>query len=628
MALDDVEKKLYREGEAKEETIKREGLHIETTPHQEEELGARATSVPHVQPTMKLRLKKFGTTLGIFLAVLLIGSGGLWYFGGAGGFNEGLVGLEIRAPKAFIAGESVRIVVAYQNKSSVDLTNTSLTLTWPKDSLPEGTLIQAQTAKKEIPRILAGREATVEFEGKIFGGKDAPLSFEARLAYTPEGSTAQLESITTASATIGGTPLALEIQLPSRAASDKEFDVTLHYLNTSDTAFDYTNLTLEYPINFIFISSDVPPSSSDNTTWDLGTIAGKSNKTIKIRGKLAAGELGNAKFVATLGTRQGGAWVMYATNQKAVEISTSALVLFTQLNNSRDYIASSGDSLEYKIRYRNTSQVPIANIVIQSKITSKAIDIASLDVRWGSFDQRTGTIIWNASGVPNLGLLAPGSEGEVSFFVKIRKPLPVAGFSDKDFNITTVSKIDSSLIPDILLGAPIGMEDTIETKIRTDVEFRAAGIYRDNLFRNSGPIPPRVGSRTTYTIVWQVTNSSSDIQDLTLETSLPPHTEWTGKINPGNAQFVYTKDTGKLTLTIPKVPAGTGVLTPALTLAFQVALTPSQNQVDTSPVLVNDVVMRGRDVFTGIDFELTAPPVSTTLLGDPSVGEGGGKVSF
>src|SRR5690606_7555986 len=56
--------------------------------------------------------------------------------------------------------------------------------------------------------------------------------------------------------------------------------------------------------------------------------------------------------------------------------------------------------------------------------------------------------------------------------------------------------------------------------------------YYEGAFQNSGPMPPRVNVPTTYTLVFQITNSSNEVTGGELSTTLPPYVNWLNTVSP------------------------------------------------------------------------------------------------
>ena len=70
---------------------------------------------------------------------------------------------------------------------------------------------------------------------------------------------------------------------------------------------------------------------------------------------------------------------------------------------------------------------------------------------------------------------------------------------------------------------------------------------------------------------------------------------------------------------VGRVLAGTGFLRPALEVAFQVGFIPSQNQIGSSPIIINETEVSGRDTFTNQVLISRDPQITTELPDDSGV---------
>jgi hypothetical protein len=73
--------------------------------------------------------------------------------------------------------------------------------------------------------------------------------------------------------------------------------------------------------------------------------------------------------------------------------------------------------------------------------------------------------------------------------------------------------------------------------------------------------------------------------------------------------------------------AGTGALSPAKYVAFQVGLTPSAPQINQVVTLVNQSVITGKDSFTGVDLKTTDAQIGSDVQDDPTITWDKGRVT-
>lgn len=620
--LEDLEKKLYKQAESENlsERIKKKDPAIEKLFKEIEERKFREFGEEKISKDKSKGRKKIFLGILLFL-ILAVFSGALIFYYTRKNFDQSLVSLEIKGPKTFIAGDKIIYKINYKNANKVALKNASIVFEWPENSIVgDGT---TKKIKKDIPLIAPFREASIEFEGIVFGIKNEKLEFSVNFIYTPENINSNFEKQASFTSEIISTPISLKIETPPLAVADKEFEIAVNYLNSSANAFSDMSLKIDYPANFVFVSAE-PVVSFSNNQWGLGNLTPKRSGRIKIVGKLVS-SAGASQFKVAIGLEKGFDFISYAEDVASIDLSTSALVIFSQVNNTREYIASSNEVLNYKINYKNTSSMPIANVVISAKLDGKVLDFKTLNIQWGVYSGDNNSIIWNASGIKNLGLLNPQEEGEVSFSIRIKKPLPVSNFSDKNFIVNFTSKIDSALVPEFLRGAPIGMEDKIETKIKSDVVLSVENLYKNSLFENSGPIPPRVGNKTTYTIYFSIINNANDLENIKIETVLPSYVEWLNKTSPADAKFSFDSSTGQLVIEIPKISAGTGMTSKIFQIAFAVGITPFLNQINSAPILAEKSRLTAKDTFTLSDIEIFTEKL-TTEINDPLANSNSGRV--
>jgi hypothetical protein len=173
------------------------------------------------------------------------------------------------------------------------------------------------------------------------------------------------------------------------------------------------------------------------------------------------------------------------------------------------------------------------------------------------------------------------------------------------------------------------VQDTAELtiKVNSKLGIDAKGYHEDTFLPNSGPIPPKVAQTTTYTIYWYVTNPSNDVENARVEAILPSNVEWLNKFKPASSNFRYDNLNRRIVWDIGTLSAGTGALSPAKYVAFQVGLTPSAPQINQVVTLVNQSVITGKDSFTGVDLKTTDAQIGSDVQDDPTITWDKGRVT-
>lgn len=574
----------------------------------------------------KIKKKKIFSRLITIFTILVIASAGWFgyvYFFKT--FKKSDIAVRIKGPETIESGENIQFFVTYQNKSNFNLKNAVLVFNWPSGSKPKDSA--DLKIEKRIGNIVVGREASVPFDGQFFGAKNEKLSVSAVLKYSPEDRDDIYEAKSSFESVVNKTPFSIVMNMPPRAVAGNEIEISLEYQNLSEVIFPDMKLQIDYPEGFSFSSAEPQPSSQSNV-WEFDEIRGRETGKIKLKGIFSGSENETKLFQASIGRSEKGEFVAYSTEQYSTILSSTTLFVYQTANGSRDLSISPGDILRYKITYRNTADVAIPNVVISAALDGKAIDFKSLDIQWGSYSGATNSIIWNASGIPKLALLSPGEDGEVTFSVRLNKTVSVSSAGDTKQIISSIAKITTDQIPESLKGVPIGNEDKIETKLNTSLNLFASGLYKNSPIENSGPMPPKVGQKTTYNIVWQLTNTTNDADNVRVEAVLPPNVNWESRMSPADANISYEQSTGKVVWNVGKVSAGTGFLLPVRQVAFQISIIPTIVDIGRSPQLISESKLEGMDLFTNNSISESAEKKNIYLSEDLYIIENrGGSVT-
>ncbi len=620
MELDELKKKIYKPGAEFEERLKPPEVF---RPGQEREKKAPSEWPELEKRGLSPKQKKYWLMGSISVIVIFLAMAGLFVWRGLTSFDKDKVKLEIKGAERIVSGEEITYLVKYQNQTRLDLTSIKLVFHYPDQSIPLETEDLVQTI--DLPDLAVGQENKIELPVRVIGLQDETKKAWAELSYQPGAITSTFTNQAEFSTKIISVPLILDLDLPNRLVSGQSFNFSLKYLNQGEVSFDDLQIQLDYPAGFTFQTAEPQPLEEDRI-WSLGDLMAGQEGKIFIQGSIQ-GEEGQVKsFQAQLGLFKEEQFTPLAETISALQISLSPLSVNQTVNGAIDYIAQAGQKLTYQIDYENTTDVGIRDVNITSKLEGKVLDLTSLDLKKGSFDGASQTITWKASNLPALEFLGPHQVGQLTFSVKVKDPLPIANYSDKDFKIANTVKIDSPQPPLSLKDIEIAGQSQIITKVASQITLQAKGYYSDDLILNSGPIPPRVGQTTTYTIKWRLINTANDLDQVKIEASLPPHVQWQNKVSPTKTDLEYNSQTGRLVWQVGDLPAATGILLPVKQVAFQVAITPGLAHLGSFVELVGQSKATGHDIFTGLALESISQVIDTELPNDPTTSRQDGLV--
>lgn len=542
----------------------------------------------------------------------------------------GVVSLEVRGPSNLKSGESVFYTIVYENNVGRDLHDAEIRFFFPKNvellEKPDVLIVERVEGFeviKKISIVKAGRRARESFGAKIFGLPGEQIELKAAFIYgQDENSLIREEKFI---ALIEATPLSLNLRLPEQARIGSEFKFAVEYFNQGDFDIASTSgtffknipnleLRLYYPDEFSFLSAERTPSRSGNV-WFLAGVAKSSGGQFEISGRFG-GEEGEEKlFRAEIGVVDAkGEFVVFARTETKTTLVGSALTVFQTVNESRDYVASPGEELNWRVSWRNSLSEAVENVVVELEFDSSALDLATLKVSGGTLDTFKKTVTWDKTQNPALATTRPTEGGTFSFSVKLKE--------DQPFN-SSINATARILSPE---AESLSFEDVLEIKVASQANIVARGFYYNSYFTNTGPIPPRVNQQTTYTIIWQVFNSSNELKDARVKAILPSNVQWLGVFQPKDEKIEFDNGTRQITWSIESLAVGVGLTSSPKEIRYEVSLLPDFSQVGRTPPLVSNILFEGFDVFSGLPVNVKAPDITTQLLDDLRVGYTGGIV--
>jgi hypothetical protein len=542
-----------------------------------------------------------------FIAILFIalGAAGYWYYQ-KNIYSKEVLKVEILGKNEVELAEEIEYLVKYKNNGDFRLEEPVLIFEYPKNSIVEGEKFLRKEIK--LDDIYPGEEKTVSFKARIFGKEGEAKVAKAQISYRPKDIKSTYISETTFTTLIKSVPITFEFDLPSRVESGKEITFRLNYFSNVNYPLTDLGIKVQYPAEFEFLDSK--PKALEKSEWSIGLLNRAQGGRIEISGTLS-GELEESKiFHAEIGIWQDGEFFLLKESNSGIEIGKSSLYILQEINNNPKYIANPGDLLDYEITFKNIGDQPVENILMIVNLDGDAFDFDSVKVQSGRFEKEGKRIIWDYTMVPDLKNLLPTEEGKVEFWVKLKDDLP----SDlKNPTIKDIVSLDN-------------LREEFSTKINSKLEISQKGYFQDDFFGNSGPLPPKVGQITTYTIMWQVKNYYNDLKNVKIRAILPDWMKLTGEIMPKDSKFSFDSASKEIVWDLGNLAAGSGVSTIAPTVAFQVAFSPNSSQRGQTPDIIGEVKITANDTLTDSSIERTSSALNTTLPDDPSMTQGMGIV--
>lgn len=514
------------------------------------------------------------------------------------------------APREIVTGAPSTLVIRYTNGTDEELRNAKLALTYPDHFLLQELSVEeidrfsvtdtTYTADIDLGTIPVGATGTVRVRGVMFGDVGGEQSFTSALTFV-HGEDRDLAgkkvSVHTFSPT--SSTLALTLTLPERLVAFQEVEGTITYQNTGEIDFPTISIEPNWPEGFIFLSS---PVSIVNGAFVVPAIA--------------AGESGTLDFVGYLG--ETGEEVMFifhpsftfdASRYRQETLTHTAPVIPPQIRVEQSVNLTTvrpGASATYTIRYENTGEFEVTNLVLAIEATSPFVTDTSVE----------------ATSIANV---APGESGEVQINVPLRWSILQSETTDWDgLDLTARATASYNLGDPSTSSGQVeqrvsSKSSVISAPITTPVVFESFGRYAtdsgDQLGR--GPLPPRVGIETKYWVFWHVDGTINELTNVRIEGTLGDDVVFTGKQSSSqNSGVQYDATTHTISWETTSIDPNLSPTAKIIGVAFELGLTPDSSMIGETPVLLYDIRITGTDARTGAFVSRSGSTVTTNLPND------------
>jgi len=632
--LERLQRELYKREESDELTQRSEdvaqlGLRREKLP--EAPSAAAELSFADKRDAARKKRKRFLLTAGVIGGLVLLVAAGvaatIWYRVRQNVTAE-QIGLTVTGPSEVQAGNEITYTVSYTNKSRVDWENVELsfevppglTVTKTEPDLPAS----GKFLRRTVGTLKSGESQSFSITGRLLGAENATVIGTATIQLSPENfPSGRFEHTALLSTTITAAPVDLAVVAAGRAAVGERVVATITVTNKSPAAMEGLYLKLNPAVGMELATEDPefsPEYYIDEGVWLLPRVSSLETvqRTVVLFVEGQPNEQRTLEVEAGL-LANGERFAQQKTGA-VVTISSAALAIDQTYQNAKTPLVVHADEhIQGTIKYTNSGTSGLKNLVVKAQVVGDSFDPAALKLPAGAYDPSTRTITWTSATVPQLALLLPQQSGEIKyeFSIKPVDQLPATP-SSKNSTVVITALVDS---PDIVV--PVGevrktVQDQYVMSVASDITAAADAFYDDGRLgiKSSGPIPPKVGEETTYSVRLRLGSTLNDVGDVHVSAVLPDGVRYTGKNIATVGTVAFEERTGELTWSIPQLAGLQGRATPAADLYFQVAIRPGENQRGQTIPFLNKLVVTGTDLFVDeqLKTELTAFPTTDTAV--------------
>lgn len=531
----------------------------------------------------------------LFIAIIgLVAYFSFWYFFGASNDVSALE-LKVSAPEKIQAGEEFSYQIEYHNPTKFLLSKLRLELQYPANFIFNSASLSPSSGNYgwNLADLAPGETVNLVVTGKLINKLDAVNVLTVRLNYVPANLSSQFKKEASASTLMSGPGFRVDLESSQTAFLGQENDLNLVFSEVQNNYLGdfYISFSLPEESNAWVATTSAATTTpglevkkisilkAGGNNWLVSGLApelGRQEVPLKFK---VNSPTGNPEIIVRLEKKLDDGQI-YSFWEKSLrpEIVKSDLNLTLFLNGSKnDGAANFGQTLNYTLSYNNQGSNTFRDVAVMAVLDSEFLDWNSLRNEKGGEIRANSILIWTKNEVPELAELKPGDNGEISFSINL-KP-----FSDSDLGKKlAIAAYGQYSVNNKALSGTENKSNTITSQINSDLSISEEVRYfnEDNLPVGSGPLPPRVGEKTSFRIYWTVKNNLHELSGARVVLKLPDYMSWEEKGMTEVGSLSYDAATKQVTWEIGRLP----VSVYRATAEFTLSLTPSEG--DRNRILI------------------------------------------
>jgi len=615
--LEALKKRLYERGSRRSFTIRRSKLNNPYT-------GERRAWKEALTLSPKHSFVGVGLIISLLFFITAIGYAGYTLFYAPNFVSTSDVTLSIDGPAEISGGDVATFNIAVANNNTSALSGVTLIIEYPPGSKDATNGVQEVSRERiDIGSINSGEALNKSVRALLFGSELASSSIHASLEYHLPSSNAVYVKEESFPLTFAAPPIDIVFKLPPEITSNQDMSFTIHVTSRAQKKLYNVGLVLQYPPGFQYLGADPLPSSA-TTFWKIGDLSPGDERTITINGVLEGQHEDIKGFHVTVGEidpRSSSRIItVYHALFEKVNIARPALALMSAISgeSSETVTATPLKDVAATISWENTLPIPITNARVVVTFAGAPVDPSSVHATNGYYNSRDNTITWDATQEKRLASVGPSSRGTVVFNFKLLQS------SEENPVVKLTAVMSGTRVSEGFANEPVYSEISRMVRFVTMVGLSTDAYYSVGPLQNSGPLPPLVDQKTTYTITWALSNSLNKITDATVEATLPIYVSWEEEAHPDVETIRYNPTTRTVLWSVGALESGTGIAPDGIprSVSFKVSVTPSISQIGQALSLTNMSHFKGIDSFTSQAVSLDRPAVSTKISKDPQYRSG------
>jgi hypothetical protein len=571
-----------------------------------------------IKPKKTRNLFSYFLIIAVLFFIGALAYAGLIFYKGKTIISANEVGIKILGPISIGGGEKLDLDILIQNNNPVALQTVDLVIEYPAGTKSSEDLItDLKRERIQLGDIAAGTSLRQSVSSVLFGEENQSMDIIVSVEYRIQNSETVFVKRKDYQVALTAAPIRLTISGLNEISSGQEIVLKYKIESNSSNVLNNVAVSAIYPFGFQYDKA-TPAPISENNFWVFPELKSDQVIEVEIRGTLSGENEEDRVFKFTSGlTRDGddrqiGAIFSSVFHDVAIKKSFLDLQILVNNNPNPNISLNADELVTINLNFTNNTNDFIDNLKLELNFAGEIIDKNRIGVQQGFYSSIDNKITWSKETNESFERVAPRRNSSVSFNFNAKELLTGANVI-KNPEARLAVKVSGVRVSQNNVEENIESNLVKNIKFITEVPTVTASLYQEGPFQNTGPIPPTVEEKTTYTIQLGVANSSNDLSGTRITGILPSYVTWKNQINPNNEKLSYDSNTRQIVWDVGQVPAGAGYSSSPKTVYFQVELFPSLSQLNQTVSLFNNIDLRATDTFANVSIEKNLGNITTKL---------------
>jgi hypothetical protein len=566
----------------------------------------------------------------ILFFIIAFGIAAFVFFGGVNQVSSKNVDIKVVGPLSVGAGQESSFDINIINNNNVDLDSASLLVEYATGTRSTTDLTKELNQDRFVlGKIKSGESYNQNIRAVFFGEKEDIKQLKISLEYRVQNSSALFYKDKIYEVTISSAPVIITSTYPKEVNSNQDISFSIELASNSKDKLNNFLVNVEYPFGFVFKGAS-PSASYNNNIWQFSNLNSGEKKTILINGTIIGQDSEEKVFKINAGTASTDdervIAIPFSQSMESILVKKSFVGVNTLINGKEgDFTAQGGNQINTGLTITNNLPSILYDASVEVTFNGGAFDGSSvLTDNGGFFQSFNNTILWDKRSVSEFSEMAPGSQEKLSFRLSPLLYAKVASGAKPEIDMTITAK--GNRILDSGSSEVVSSMETRKIVLGTDLSLSSKIARSLGSIENSGPIPPKINTPTTYTVIWSINNSFNQVSNVEVRATLPSYVKWTNIKSPSSEIFSFNQSTNEVVWNVGSVLPNTGFGSLKREIDFQLQFLPSISQVGQSPIILGQSSISGTDKVTGLKTESSVPAVTTNFSGDPGFKDGDDRV--